>query len=35
MNKLTPVFEEIFSGGRLIKMIFSDKRKKRRNARRH
>ncbi len=28
MNKLTPVFEEIFSGGRLIKMIFSDRRKK-------
>ena len=28
MNKLTPVFEDIFSGGRLIKMIFSDRRKK-------
>ena len=28
MNKLSPVFEDIFSGGRLIKMIFSDRRKK-------
>lgn len=35
MNKLSPVFEDIFSGGRLIKMIFSDRRKNRRNARRH
>ena len=28
MNKLSPVFEDIFSGDRLIKMIFSDRRKK-------
>ena len=28
MDKLTPVFEDIFRGSRLIKMIFSDRRKK-------
>ena len=32
MDKLASVFTDIFTGDRLIRMIFSDRRKNRRNA---